>query len=122
MKKLIFAMMLVLTAGLFTSCQKGENFFNGTWTGTSNFKTEYYNGTQNFTLTLDKKSSSSTLVWSIRYSDGDYESGTDFSTYRLVNDNMIIVNESYNWDAMTLNKQGNDLFWIEGQMTLTKSK
>lgn len=126
MKKLIFIMMLVLTAGLFTSCQKGENFFNGTWTGQGTV-TQHEDGgwwtfNYNATLTLDKKNSSYTCIMAVRYndSDGETESYTNnfTGTYLLINDNTIGLDGG----EYILNKQGSNLYWPDFNMTLTKTK
>ena len=126
MKKLIFIMMLVLTAGLFTSCQKGENFFNGTWTGqgtvTQHEDGDWWTFNYNATLTLDKKNSSYTWIMAVRYndSDGETESYTNnyTGTYLLINDNTIGLDGG----EYILNKQGSNLYWSDFNMTLTKSK
>lgn len=85
MKKLIFGMLLALTAGVFTSCQKGENFFNGTWQYVDEYRYEdkygdYYYDIYTIELTLSKKDGSASLVVdypkepkrNIKRTDGSY--------------------------------------------------
>ena len=67
MKKLIFGMMLALTACVFTSCQKGENFFNGTWQYVGEYRYEDKYGDYSYDfytveLTLSKKDGTASVT------------------------------------------------------------
>lgn len=126
MKKLIFIMMLVLTAGLFTSCQKGENFFHGTWSGqsTQNYYDdgEYYSVTEALTITFDKKNNTASGLFEYRDSDGDRSSYSDFGTYTLINDNTIHIDgQDFLYDC-TLYRNGDNLLYNEDGMSITLTK
>ncbi|MDE5606129.1 MAG: hypothetical protein K2I68_02385 [Bacteroidales bacterium] len=94
MKKLIFIMMLVLTAGLFTSCQKGENFFNGTWQAVGTYWYEDKDGNEfrdvyTVELTLAKKSGEAT--WTTNYPNKKENNSERKGTYKYYNDNTVSV-------------------------------
>ncbi|MDE5559464.1 MAG: hypothetical protein K2I84_02290 [Bacteroidales bacterium] len=107
MKKLTFIMMLVLTAGLFTSCQKGENFFNGTWQAVTEYE---YRNQQTGDWNLDV----CTIELTLEKKNGEARLEVDFPKNQ---DNNIMRNGSYtyyneNTVAVTLPKTTEEDEWV----------
>lgn len=105
MKKLIFGMLLALTAGVFTSCQKGENFFNGTWQAVGTYWYEDKKGNEfrdvyTVELTLGKKDGSASYM--VDYPKEPKRDIKRTGTYTYYNENTIAVtlkptNEEDEW-------------------------
>ena len=94
MKKLTFILTLVLTAGLFASCQKGENFFNGTWQAVGIYWYEDRNGDEfrdvyTIELTLDKKDGSASYV--VDYPKEPKRNIKRTGSYTYYNENTVAV-------------------------------
>lgn len=87
--------MSVLMAGVFTSCQKGEIFFNGTWQAVEEYDyRDQQNGNWNLDvctieLTLEKKSSAARLEINFP-KDQDNNIMRD-GTYTYYNENTVSV-------------------------------
>ena len=106
MKKLIFGMMLALTACVFTSCQKGENFFDGTWQAVGTYSYEdkygdYYRDVYTVVLTLDKKSNA--VTWTENYPNAKENNVDRKGTYTYYNENTV---------AVTLPETKNEDEWV----------
>lgn len=132
MKKLIYAMLLVVATGLFTSCQKGENFFLGTWqaVGTYSIKDkygDYYKDVYTIELTIEK---SNAVKLSVNYPKDQKNNISRTGTYKFYNDNTIAVTFPETRDdeeivsLMYKMEESNQLYssWLETSFTKVKNK
>lgn len=132
MKKLMYAMLLVLATGLFSSCQKGENFFLGTWQAVGTYSIEdkngdYYQDVYTIELTIEKSNS---VKLSVNYPKDPKNNISRTGTYKFYNDNTIAVTFPETRDddeivsLMYKLKEGNQLYcdWLEASFTKVKNK
>lgn len=94
MKKLIFGMLLALTACVFTSCQKGEKFFDGTWqaVGTYSYEDKYgeeVHDVYTVDLTLNKKDGA--VTWTENFPKDKTRYIDRKGTYTYYNEHTISV-------------------------------
>lgn len=132
MKKLMYAMLLVLATGLFSSCQKGENFFLGTWQAVGTYSIEdkngdYYRDVYTIELTIEKSNS---VKLSVNYPKDPKNNISRTGTYKFYNDNTIAVTFPETRDddeivsLMYKSEEGNQLYcnWLDASFTKVKNK
>lgn len=119
MKNLTYIMMLVLTAGMFTSCQKPENFFVGDW--------HHHTGEMEDGVTCDiylHIQNNSQFNLDNICTRGSWNGDSHASgSWTLVNDEQItatVYYENGETRTWTFRKDGKTLYWVEGKFEFHK--